>query len=97
MSATVVNEFTINVATVNGSGSASSNTILAKSIFRMGVMVSPKNLFPSNIAGLPTWFLVRVSAKGYLARSGTRPRSKCSARSRSSSALTGGSPSERAS
>ena len=71
MSATVVNEFTINVATVNGSGSASSNTILAKSIFRMGVMVSPKNLFPSNIAGLPTWFLVRVSEKQYLARSGT--------------------------
>ena len=67
----VVNEFSINVATVNGSGSASSNTILAKSIFRMGVMVSPKNLFPSNIAGLPTWFLVRVSEKGYLARSGS--------------------------
>jgi 2-oxoglutarate ferredoxin oxidoreductase subunit alpha len=72
MSATVVNEFSINVATVNGSGSASSNTILAKSIFRMGVMVSPKNLFPSNIAGLPTWFLVRVSEKGYLARSGRK-------------------------
>jgi len=67
----VVNEFTINVATVNGSGSASSNTIVAKSIFRMGVMVSPKNLFPSNIAGLPTWYLVRVSEKQYLARSGT--------------------------
>lgn len=71
MSSKIVNEFTINVATVNGSGSASSNTILAKSIFRMGVMVSPKNLFPSNIAGMPTWFLVRVSEKQYLARSGT--------------------------
>ncbi len=71
MSSTIVNEFTINVATVNGSGSASSNTILAKSIFRMGVMVSPKNLFPSNIAGLPTWYLVRVSEKKYLARSGS--------------------------
>jgi len=71
MSSKIVNEFTINVATVNGSGSASSNTILAKSIFRMGVMVSPKNLFPSNIAGMPTWFLVRVSEQQYLARSGT--------------------------
>ncbi|MFT7462155.1 MAG: 2-oxoglutarate ferredoxin oxidoreductase subunit alpha [Pseudohongiellaceae bacterium] len=64
------NDFTINVATVNGSGSASSNLILVKSIFRMGVHVAPKNLFPSNIAGLPTWFLIRVSEKGYSARSG---------------------------
>lgn len=68
---TVINDFTINVATVNGSGSASSNTILAKTIFRMGVPVAPKNLFPSNIAGLPTWFLIRVTEKGYKARSGT--------------------------
>jgi len=65
-----INDFTINVATVNGSGSASSNLILAKSIFRMGVHVTPKNLFPSNISGLPTWFLIRVSEKGYSARSG---------------------------
>lgn len=71
MSAAVINDFTITVATVNGSGSASSNTILAKSIFRMGVPVTPKNLFPSNIAGLPTWFIIRVSEKGYQARSGT--------------------------
>ena len=67
-----INDFTINVATVNGSGSASSNTIVAKSIFRMGVPITPKNLFPSNIAGLPTWFVMRVSEKGYQCRSGTR-------------------------
>lgn len=67
-----INDFTINVATVNGSGSASSNTILAKSIFRMGVPVAPKNLFPSNIAGLPTWFVIRVSEKGYRCRSGSQ-------------------------
>ncbi|MCB9897378.1 MAG: 2-oxoacid:acceptor oxidoreductase subunit alpha [Planctomycetes bacterium] len=71
MSPTVVNDFTVTVATVNGSGSASSNTILAKTVFRMGVPVTPKNLFPSNIAGLPTWFLIRVSEKGYQARTGT--------------------------
>ncbi len=65
-----INDFTINVATVNGSGSASSNTIVAKTIFRMGVPITPKNLFPSNIAGLPTWFLMRVSEKGYQCRSG---------------------------
>lgn len=67
-----INDFTINVATVNGSGSASSNTIVAKSIFRMGIPITPKNLFPSNIAGLPTWFVMRVSEKGYQCRSGTR-------------------------
>lgn len=70
MPAPVINEFTLNVATVNGSGSASSNTILAKTIFRMGVPVAPKNLFPSNIAGLPTWYVIRVSEEGYQARSG---------------------------
>ncbi|RKY21537.1 MAG: 2-oxoacid:acceptor oxidoreductase subunit alpha [Planctomycetota bacterium] len=70
MPASVTNEFSINVATVNGSGSASSNTILTKSIFRMGVPVSPKNLFPSNISGLPTWFLIRVSEAGWRARTG---------------------------
>ncbi len=61
----VVNDFTIGVATVNGSGSASSNTILAKTVFHMGVPVAPKNFFPSNIAGLPTWFLIRVNEQGY--------------------------------
>lgn len=71
MSRVAINDFTINVATVNGSGSASSNTIVAKSIFRMGVPLTPKNLFPSNIAGLPTWYVIRVSEKGYQCRSGT--------------------------
>ncbi|HZL99966.1 MAG TPA: 2-oxoacid:acceptor oxidoreductase subunit alpha [Planctomycetota bacterium] len=66
----VINEFTLAVATVNGSGSASSNTILAKTIFRMGVPVAAKNYFPSNIAGLPTWYVVRVTEKGWLCRSG---------------------------
>ncbi|HTE06678.1 MAG TPA: 2-oxoacid:acceptor oxidoreductase subunit alpha [Planctomycetota bacterium] len=72
MASPVINDFTLAVATVNGSGSASSNTILAKTIFRMGVPVAPKNLFPSNIAGLPTWYLVRVSERGWLSRSGRR-------------------------
>src|SRR5262245_19553185 len=70
--ANVVNDFTLAVATVNGSGSASSNTILAKTIFRMGVPVAPKNLFPSNIAGLPTWYLVRVTERGWKCASGRR-------------------------
>ncbi len=64
----VVNDFTINVATVNGSGSQSANSVLLKSIFGMGIPVSGKNLFPSNIAGLPTWFTIRASKDGYVAR-----------------------------
>jgi 2-oxoglutarate ferredoxin oxidoreductase subunit alpha len=64
----VVNNFSINVATVNGSGSQSANSVLLKSIFGMGVPVSGKNLFPSNIAGLPTWFTIRASKDGYVAR-----------------------------
>jgi 2-oxoglutarate ferredoxin oxidoreductase subunit alpha len=64
----VVNDFSIIVATVNGSGSQSSNSVLLKSIFGMGVPVSGKNLFPSNIAGLPTWFTIRASKDGYVAR-----------------------------
>jgi 2-oxoglutarate ferredoxin oxidoreductase subunit alpha len=64
----VVNDFSINVATVNGSGSQSANSVLLKSIFGMGVPVSGKNLFPSNIAGLPTWFIIRASRNGYVAR-----------------------------
>jgi 2-oxoglutarate ferredoxin oxidoreductase subunit alpha len=72
MSTPVINDFTLAVATANGSGSASSNTILAKTIFRMGVPVAPKNFFPSNIAGLPTWYVVRVSEPGWQARSGRR-------------------------
>ncbi|MBX9949924.1 MAG: 2-oxoacid:acceptor oxidoreductase subunit alpha [Candidatus Obscuribacterales bacterium] len=64
----IVNDFSIEVATVNGSGSQSSNTVLMRSIFQMGIPVSGKNLFPSNIAGLPTWFTIRVNKDGYIAR-----------------------------
>ena len=64
----VVNDFSIQVATVNGSGSQSSNTILMRSIFQMGIPVSGKNLFPSNIAGLPTWFTIRANRDGWIAR-----------------------------
>ena len=65
-----VNDFVIKFANVNGTGSASANSLFAKAIFRMGVPVSPKNIFPSNIQGLPTWYEVRVSDKGYLGRRG---------------------------
>jgi 2-oxoglutarate/2-oxoacid ferredoxin oxidoreductase subunit alpha len=61
----VVNNFSIQIATVNGSGSQSANSVLMRAIFEMGVPVSSKNLFPSNIAGLPTWFTIRVSKDGY--------------------------------
>ena len=63
-----INEFVIKLATVNGSGSASANTLFAKALFRMGLHVSPKNIFPSNIQGLPTWYEVRVSQAGHMAR-----------------------------
>ena len=63
-----VNDFVIKFANVNGSGSASANQMFAKGVFRMGIPVSPKNIFPSNIQGLPTWFEVRVNEKGYLGR-----------------------------
>ena len=63
-----VNDFSIQVATVNGSGSQSANSVLLRSIFQMGVPVSGKNLFPSNIAGLPTWYTIRASKQGYIAR-----------------------------
>ena len=61
------NEFVVKFANVNGTGSASANHLFAKSIFRMGIPISPKNIFPSNIQGLPTWYEVRVSEKGHLA------------------------------
>ncbi len=64
----VVNDLVIRFANVNGSGSASANEMFAKSIFRMGIPVTPKNIFPSNIQGLPTWYEVRISEKGYLGR-----------------------------
>jgi 2-oxoglutarate/2-oxoacid ferredoxin oxidoreductase subunit alpha len=64
----IVNDLSIQIATVNGSGSQSANSVLLKSIFRMGIPVSGKNLFPSNIAGLPTWYTIRASKQGYVAR-----------------------------
>ena len=63
-----VNDFSIQVATVNGSGSQSSNNVLMRAIFQMGIPISGKNLFPSNIAGLPTWFTIRACKDGYVAR-----------------------------
>ena len=63
-----VNDFVVRFANVNGTGSASANFLFTKSIFRMGIPVTPKNIFPSNIQGLPTWYEVRVSEKGYLGR-----------------------------
>ncbi len=64
----IVNDFSIQVATVNGSGSQTANLVLLRSIFQMGIPVSGKNMFPSNIAGLPTWYTVRVNKDGYIAR-----------------------------
>ena len=64
----VVNDFSITVATVNGSGSQTSNLTLLRALFKMGIPVSGKNLFPSNIQGLPTWYTIRVSKEGFLAR-----------------------------
>jgi 2-oxoglutarate ferredoxin oxidoreductase subunit alpha len=64
------NDFVIRFANVNGSGSASANNLFAKAVFRLGVPVSPKNIFPSNIQGLPTWYEVRVNEKGYIGRRG---------------------------
>src|SRR5574341_1671161 len=64
----IVNDFSIEVATVNGSGSQTANMVLLRSIFKMGVPVLGKNLFPSNIAGLPTWFTIRANKDGYIAR-----------------------------
>jgi 2-oxoglutarate ferredoxin oxidoreductase subunit alpha len=68
---TRINDFTIKIATVNGTGSASANTLLMKSIFRSGIPVMGKNYFPSNIQGLPTWYEIRVTRDGYVARSGS--------------------------
>ena len=64
----VVNDFSIQVATVNGSGSQTANLVLLRSLFQMGIPVSGKNLFPSNIAGLPTWYTIRTNKKGYIGR-----------------------------
>ena len=67
----VVNDFSIQIATVNGSGSQTANSVLMRSLFQMGIPVSAKNLFPSNIAGLPTWFTIRASKRGWVALSRT--------------------------
>ncbi len=64
------NDFTVKIANVNGTGSASANTLLMKSFFRMGIPVAGKNYFPSNIQGLPTWYEIRASRDGYICRSG---------------------------
>ena len=79
-----INDFVVKFATVNGSGSASANELFARSILRMGVPVSPRNIFPSNIQGLPTWYEVRVTEAGHLgARGGVdimvamNPRESC--------------------
>ena len=68
MSNRIVNDFSIQVATVNGSGSQTANLVILRSIFQMGIPVSGKNMFPSNIAGLPTWYTVRANKDGYIAR-----------------------------
>ncbi|MCG8683769.1 MAG: 2-oxoacid:acceptor oxidoreductase subunit alpha [Desulfobacterales bacterium] len=67
---TSINDFVVRFANINGSGSASANNLFAKAVFRLGVPVSPKNIFPSNIQGLPTWYEVRVNENGYLGRRG---------------------------
>ena len=64
----IVNDLSIQVATVNGSGSQSANNIIIKTLFRMGIPVGGKNIFPSNIAGLPTWYNIRANKHGYIAR-----------------------------
>jgi 2-oxoglutarate ferredoxin oxidoreductase subunit alpha len=64
----VVNDFSIQVATVNGSGSQTANIVLLRSLLLMGIPASGKNMFPSNIAGLPTWYTIRASKRGYIAR-----------------------------
>lgn len=68
LSSPKINDFVVRFANVNGTGSASANFLFTKAIFRMGIPVTPKNIFPSNIQGLPTWYEVRVSEKGYLGR-----------------------------
>ena len=65
-----VNDFVVRFANVNGSGSASANELFARSVLRMGVPVSPRNIFPSNIQGLPTWYEVRVTEAGHLGARG---------------------------
>ena len=63
-----VNDFVINVATANGTGSQTSNIVILRTLFKMGIPITGKNLFPSNIQGLPTWYIIRLSKEGYHAR-----------------------------
>ena len=67
---TATNDFVVKFANVNGSGSASANGLFVKSILRMGVPVAARNIFPSNIQGLPTWYEIRVSGQGWMGRRG---------------------------
>src|ERR1700748_2993869 len=69
-----VNDFVVRFANVNGSGSASANELFARAVLRMGIPVSPRNIFPSNIQGLPTWYEVRISGDGHLGARGGAPR-----------------------
>ncbi len=69
MTEPIVNDLTIQAATVNGSGSQTANLVLTRAIFKMGIPVAPKNVFPSNIEGLPTWYQLRVTPEGHMARS----------------------------
>ena len=64
----IINDFSITIATVNGSGSQTANTTLLRALFKMGIPVSGFNLFPSNIQGLPTWYTIRINKDGYTAR-----------------------------
>ncbi len=64
----LINDFAIVAATVNGSGSQTANSVLMRALFKMGIPVNGKNLFPSNISGLPTWYTIRASKDGYIAR-----------------------------
>ena len=66
--ASLLNDFSLQVATVNGSGSQSSNLVLLRTLFQMGIPISGKNLFPSNIAALPTWYTIRAIKHGYVGR-----------------------------
>ena len=75
-----INDFAFMVATKNGSGSQTSNNVIVSSLFRMGIPVNGKNLFPSNIKGLPTWYTIRVSKEGYTARRATTRSSGCNGR-----------------
>src|SRR5438034_7769576 len=64
----IINDCSIQIATVNGSGSQTANSVLMRSLFQMGIPVCGKNMFPSSIAGLPTWFTIRASKDGYIGR-----------------------------